>query len=198
MRPDGPRLSPADWLDAAQAAVVEGGFEQLRVLTIAKALGVSRGSFYWHFSGQAELQTALLERWRQRQLAVDAALQAEPLADPQQDLEQVLDTALAQIGPQLEHMRFELALRGLGRRDAAVARLLAEVDALRLRLFEHKFLRLTGDPKTAAELAALFYLAVVGCYQALSRPANPPQLQSHLQRLIAVYLIRQQLPAPQA
>lgn len=194
MRPEGPRLTREDWLDAAHAAVVDGGFDHLRVLQIAKVLRVTRGSFYWHFTGQAELQGELLQRWRTQQFAVDAALQAESAADPQQDLEHVLEAALAQIGPKLEHMRFELALRGLGRRDEAVARMLAEVDALRLSLFEHKFLQLTGDARTAAELAALFYLAVVGCYQALSRPANPPQLKDYLQRLISTYLIQQHVP----
>lgn len=193
MRPDGPRLSRDDWLDAAHAAVVEGGFENLRVLQIAKALQVTRGSFYWHFSGQADLQAELLARWRGQQLAVAAALQNETHADPQLELELVLDTALAQIGPKLEHMRFELALRGLGRRDEAVARLLTEVDGLRHGLFERKFMRLAADAQTAAELASLFYLAVVGCYQALSRPANPPQLKDYLKRLISTYLIRQQV-----
>lgn len=194
MRPDEPRLTRDDWLDAAHAAVVEGGFDQLRVLTIAKALRVSRGSFYWHFSGQAELLAELLARWYQQQVAVDAALQAQVAEDPQQDLELVLETALAQIGPRLEHMRFELALRGLGRRDAAVAQMLAEVDALRMGLFERKFLRLTGHAQRAAELAALFYLALVGCYQALGRPTNPPQLKAYLQHLITTYLIAQQAP----
>jgi len=194
MRPEGPRLTREDWLDAAYAAVVEGGFDHLRVLQIAKVLRVTRGSFYWHFTGQAELQSELLQRWRSQQFAVDAALQAESAADPQRDLEHVLEAALAQIGPKLEHMRFELALRGLGRRDESVAGLLAEVDALRLSLFEHKFLQLTGEPRSAAELAALFYLAVVGCYQALSRPANPPQLKDYLQRLISTYLIQKQVP----
>ena len=63
-------------------------------------------------------------------------------------------------------MRFELALRGLGRRDPAVAKLLVEVDAARMALFESKFHRLTGDPKTAEELAVLFYLTIVGSNQA--------------------------------
>jgi len=197
MRPEGPPLTRDDWLDAAHGAVVEGGFDQLRVLQIAKALRVSRGSFYWHFAGQGELQAELLERWRRQQFAADAALKTESAADPRQDLAHVLETALAQIGPKMEHMRFELALRGLGRRDQAVAQMLAEVDALRLSLFEHKFLQLTGDARTATDLAALFYLAVVGCYQALSRPANPPQLKDFLQRLITTYLIEQQA-APKA
>jgi hypothetical protein len=44
----------------------------------------------------------------------------------------------------------------------------------------------------------LFYLTVVGCYQALSRPANPPQLKDYLKRLISIYLIQRQMPAKPA
>ena len=194
-RPEGPRLTRDDWLDAAFTAVVEGGFDKLRVLMIAKALRVTRGSFYWHFADHAELQGALLERWRERQTLIDAELRPHAGASAQADLEHVLEAALAHVGPDLEHMRFELALRGLGRRDADVATLLAEVDAMRLGLFEAKFERLTGDPKTASELALLFYLAVVGCYQALARPGNPPQVKDYLKRLITQYLVVQQAPA---
>lgn len=194
LRAEGPRLTRDDWLDAAHRAVVDGGFEQLRVLKIAGALKVTRGSFYWHFGSQAELLAGLLDRWRSQQLAVDEALQAQAQDDPQADLAQMLDTALDQIGPELQNMRFELALRGLGRRDAAVAELLAEVDALRMNRFQQKFLRLTGDVQRASELAALFYLALVGCYQALGRPSNPPQLKDYLKHLITTYLVQQQAP----
>jgi hypothetical protein len=48
---------------------------------------------------------------------------------------------------------------------------------------------LNANPKTAADLAGLFYLALVGCYQALSRPNRPPDSEQHLKRLISVYLV---------
>jgi AcrR family transcriptional regulator len=194
LRPEGPLLSRDDWLDAAHAAVVAGGFDNLRVLKIAQALQVTRGSFYWHFSGHADLQAALLARWRLQQLAIADTLRAAPADNPQADLERVLETALAQIGPRREHLQFELSLRALGRRDAEVAGLLAEVDTWRLCLFEEKFLQLTGHAQRASELAVLFYLAVVGSHQALGRPTNPPNLKDYLQRLIATYLIRDQAP----
>ncbi len=190
-----PKLSRDDWLDAAFRAVVEGGFDQVRVLVLAAALGVTRGSFYWHFVDHAELVSALLARWRARETAIGQALAAQSTDDPQADLDHLLEVALAHGGTDLENMRFELALRGLGRRDAAVAQMLLEVDQLRMGLFESKFLRLTGNPKTAADLAALFYLAIVGSNQALSRPNNPPQTKDYLKGLIANYLIRAQVPA---
>ena len=116
--------------------------------------------------------------------------QATTDPDPQKELELVLDAALAHAGVHLENMRFELALRGLGRRDAKVATMLIEVDQLRLRLFAGKFLRLTGKQRSATDLAALFYLAIIGSNQALSRPANPPQTKDYLRGVITRYLIR--------
>ncbi len=189
-----PRLSPDDWLDAAFRAVVEGGFDKVRVLVLADSLGVTRGSFYWHFADHAQLVAALLARWRARELESNQRVEAESTQDAQADLEALLEAALAHAGGDLENMRFELALRGLGRRDANVARMLAEVDRLRLDLFEAKFARLTRDAASAADLAALFYLAIIGSNQALSRPLNPPRMKQYLKRIISNYLIHQQVP----
>ena len=186
--PESSRLTRDDWLDAAHQAVVEGGFDNVRVLVLARHLGVTRGSFYWHFADHAALIEALLARWRERELASNQRVQATTDPDPQKELELVLDAALAHAGVHLENMRFELALRGLGRRDAKVATMLIEVD--QLRLFARKFLRLTGDQRSATDLAALFYLAIIGSNQALSRPANPPKTKDYLRGVIARYLIQ--------
>lgn len=191
-RVESSRLTRDDWLDAAFLAVVEGGFDKVRVLVLADALGVTRGSFYWHFADHAELVSALLARWRAREVTANRAMAAASSPDARADLERLLENALAHAGADLENMRFELALRGQGRRDQAVATMLAEVDAQRMALFTEKFLRYTGDAAKSAELALLFYLAIVGSYQALSRPKNPPQIKELLQGIIARYLIEQQ------
>ncbi len=189
-----PRLGRDDWLDAAFEAVAESGFDSVRVLTLAEALGVTRGSFYWHFSDHAELIAALVARWRARELASYQRMQDTRGLDAKADLERVLEAALAHAGSEIKNLRFELALRGLGRRDAEVAAMLVEVDRMRMALFETKFMRLTGDAKTAAELASLFYLAIVGGTHALARPANPVRTKEYLKNLIGHYLIAAQIP----
>lgn len=189
-----PRLTRDDWLDAAFQAVVEGGFDKLRVLTLAEALGVTRGSFYWHFDDHAELVSVLLTRWRMREEDANQAMAMSTSPDARVDLEQLLENALAHAGTDMQNMRFELALRDLGRSDPSVATMLAGVDAQRIALCTAKFLRYTNDATKADELAVLFYLAIIGSYQALSRPKNPPQLRQMMQRIIARYLIEQQGP----
>ena len=186
------RLNRDDWLDAAFAAAVEHGFDGVRVLVLADTLGVTRGSFYWHFKDHAELITALLERWRAAESASNQRLQQPSSEDPVTDLEQLLDAALAHGGVDLSNMRFELALRGLGRRDPAVAAMLLEVDQARMALFAGKFARITPDAKTAIDLASLFYLTIVGSFQALSRPQAAHPTKQYLTDIIGRYLIKPQ------
>jgi AcrR family transcriptional regulator len=186
------RLNRDDWLDAAFAAAVEHGFDGVRVLVLADTLGVTRGSFYWHFKDHAELITALLERWRAAESASNQRLQQPSSEDPVKDLEQLLDAALAHGGVDLSNMRFELALRGLGRRDPAVAAMLLEVDQARMALFAGKFACIAPDAKTAIDLASLFYLAIVGSFQALSRPQSAHPTKQYLTEIIGRYLIKPQ------
>lgn len=193
----GERLGRDDWLDAAYRAVADHGLAGVRVLSLAQVLGVTRGSFYWHFADHAALMQALLERWRQGEIESVRRLAADVGEDAAADLLRLLDEALSRRGADLVDMRFELALRSGGRGDPAVAKLLQEVDRTRLALFEARFLRLTGDPSRATALAALFYLTVAGANQALARPGTSASTAQWLRGVIAEFLIDRER-APQS
>lgn len=187
------RLTRDHWLDEAFQAVVLGGFEQVKVLSIAEKLKVTRGSFYWHFVDHADLIGSLLMRWKLQQLELDAFLQAKQSGDPIKDLDFVVDAAFSQAGAALENLRFEQAMRALSHQNAEAAQMLVEVDAARMALFQSKFFRVVKDQKKARDLAALLYLAIVGSYEALSRPVNPPNIREYLQSLISHYLVEKQV-----
>ncbi|TDD66868.1 TetR/AcrR family transcriptional regulator [Actinomadura darangshiensis] len=57
------RLAPQDWTRAALRALAEGGVGAVRVDALARDLGVTRGSFYWHFADRDALLKAALEQW---------------------------------------------------------------------------------------------------------------------------------------
>ena len=59
------QLSAKDWLDQGLKTLAERGFTALKAEPLAKALGVSRGSFYWHFADIGAFQTAILKHWRE-------------------------------------------------------------------------------------------------------------------------------------
>jgi len=59
-------LTPADWEQAALNLVAEKGLAALRVEPLARRLGITKGSFYWHFPGRDELLAQALDRWEQQ------------------------------------------------------------------------------------------------------------------------------------
>lgn len=60
------RLTRQDWIDATIELLAEAGIGAVSVDRLAKNLGVTRGSFYHHFSDRGDLLRALLEHWAQR------------------------------------------------------------------------------------------------------------------------------------
>ena len=59
------QLSADDWTTAGLKALARSGFTALKADPLAKAMGVSRGSFYWHFADLAAFHAAVLKRWRE-------------------------------------------------------------------------------------------------------------------------------------
>src|SRR5918997_3935375 len=79
------RLSRENWTAAALEALAEGGLAGVAIDPLARRLGATKGSFYWHFASRDELIAATLELWERRDtLDVIAAL--EELEDPHERL----------------------------------------------------------------------------------------------------------------
>ena len=57
------RQSKKSWLDAALKALASGGIDKVRVESLAKNLGVTKGSFYWHFKDREQFLDDLLNFW---------------------------------------------------------------------------------------------------------------------------------------
>jgi AcrR family transcriptional regulator len=58
------QLSAKDWLDQGLKTLTHNGFTALKAEPLAKAMGVSRGSFYWHFADIGAFHAAILKHWR--------------------------------------------------------------------------------------------------------------------------------------
>lgn len=59
------RLSRDDWLDAAYSRFRDGGIGAVSVEAVARDLGATKGSFYWHFTDRGALVDAVLDRWEE-------------------------------------------------------------------------------------------------------------------------------------
>jgi AcrR family transcriptional regulator len=75
------RLSREDWIDGALDELTRGGIRALSVEGLARAMGVTKGSFYWHFGSRDKLLFAVLERWEQVD-TVERFARLDAIADP--------------------------------------------------------------------------------------------------------------------
>src|SRR5256885_16918176 len=61
----GDQLTAKDWLDQGLKTLAKSGFTALKAEPLAKTMGVSRGSFYWHFADIGAFHAAILKHWRE-------------------------------------------------------------------------------------------------------------------------------------
>ena len=89
-----PALTTERILDTAEDVLRRYGPAKATVIDVARALGVSHGSVYRHFSSKAALRDAVLERWLGRVSAPLAAI-AEEEGPAAQRLRRWLDALIA-------------------------------------------------------------------------------------------------------
>ena len=64
-KPERATLSAEDWEREALELIAEQGVQALAVEPLARRMGITKGSFYWHFSGRESLLQQALERWEE-------------------------------------------------------------------------------------------------------------------------------------
>ncbi|KUI20985.1 TetR family transcriptional regulator [Mycobacterium lehmannii] len=146
------------WIDAGLEALAAGGPDAVRVDLLAKALGVTRGGFYWHFTNRQDFLDALLESWERR--STDDVL-ARVESEGGDARAKVRKAGLLTFSKEL--LPVDLAVRDWARRDRAVARRLRRVDNRRmeyLRTLIGTFVEDAADVEARAMLA--FSLAIGG------------------------------------
>ena len=155
---DPQRLGREDWIRAAITMLAENSVDALRIDDLAKRLGVTKGSFYWHFDTRESLLNAVLETWRVRMTTdIQAYIDHVP-GEPAARLSKLLRTALRP-RPDVPGGPLELSLRDWARRDAKVHHVVAEVDSERIA-FVARLYREAGLADGQADESALAHLAV--------------------------------------
>jgi AcrR family transcriptional regulator len=158
-----PRPDAAAWVRAGLALLSENGVDGVRVETLARRLGVTKGGFYWAFKDRAALLEAMLAEWRMRAtLALIARLEKES-DPPLERLRRLLRIPI--VGPRAESgAGTELSVRVWGRRDPRALAALNEVDQLRLRYLEHLLIAcgITEVEAPARAIVAYSYMRIAG------------------------------------
>lgn len=173
------RLTAQDWVDAACAALADGGVAAVAVEPLAARLGTTKGSFYWHFPGREALVEAALANWERVETdAVIALGDAEP--DRLARMRSLLALALEPPGASVE-----LALQPVAHHPL-VAPVLARVTRRRLEYLGATFHDLGFDPEEAARRSLLVYTAYLGHAQlAHATPDLLPELAGYVDWVVA-------------
>jgi AcrR family transcriptional regulator len=129
-----PRLSREDWLAAALGALEHEGIEGVRSERLARTLGVTTGSFYWHFRDRKDLLASLLDYWAQ-EMTLKLLPEIERIsADPKQRLFALMTTITEQnLG------RYEVPIRAWGMIDEMAAKKVQQIDQQRLAYIKKIF-----------------------------------------------------------
>lgn len=159
------RLTREDWTAAALDVIGERGVAGLAVEPLAKTLGTTKGSFYWHFRDREELIAATLTRWEQEETDAVIALLA-PLPQPTDRLRQLVEAIFITHGETPDR---SIALAAeTGRSD--VAEVLSRVTDRRIGYVAEQLAASGVDAQEARHRALLAYTAYLG-YSTLMRSA---------------------------
>jgi AcrR family transcriptional regulator len=123
------------WIDEGLRALAAGGPDAVRVEPLAKALGVTRGGFYWHFSDRDALLEEMLDAWERTSVDEVIGRVEDHGGDAQARLRRL--SALADEHGEL--LEVDLAVRDWSRRDVAVAERLRRVDNRRMEYLRSLF-----------------------------------------------------------
>lgn len=151
-----PRTS---WIEEGLRALGGGGPEAVRIEPLARALGVSKGGFYWHFEDRQSLLEEMLEAWERTVVdEVIEAIEAEDW-DARARLRRLFALASASGG---ELLKVELAIRDWARRDKAVAKRLRRVDNRRMDYMRSLFGAICKDDDDVEARCLLAFSLFIG------------------------------------
>lgn len=172
------QLSADDWIRQGIKALTRSGFTALKADPLAKAMGVSRGSFYWHFADLGAFHTAILKRWRE--IAAE-----EIIAGVEADSDEPLTALLRRtFGARLD---LERAVRNWAAFDPAAQAAVRAIDRRRLDYIEGLLQRRGFSATIAQARAQILYWIFLG-FALAGTPVPLARLQGlldEIQRMVA-------------
>lgn len=179
-------LTPADWEQAALVLIAEKGINGLCVEPLARRLGITKGSFYWHFPHRDELLCRALERWElqdeqhlAQSLNIDLA--------PSERLAQFIRRTSRQ---NLTHMIYAALCACPD--NPRVQPVLERVTRRRISYLTAAFAELGLDPPAAAHRARLTYSSYLGYLQLQAQGLAPvrgtPEFDQYVEHAIGTLI----------
>jgi len=162
------------WLDAGYEKLISGGVEAVKILPLAKALGLSRTSFYWHFADRDALLAGIVDRWQAQNtgnLLARCAAPAETICVA------VFNLFDCWIDADLFDAKLDLAIRSWARTDAGLQALVLAADTARVSAISDMFQRFEFTETQARTRAHTMIFTQVGYYTMALGESTPDRLR---------------------
>lgn len=154
----GKRLSKENWLEEGFKLLSEFAQDKLRILYLCERLGVTRGSFYHHFSGIEDYVQQLMEQWeKENTLRLIKGSNEGATAEERGEL-------LAQLVAE-RNQTVEAAIRSWSFYHPIVKKHLQKVDEIRLAFLKQLFEEIGVEGELAELRAQLDYATLIGIQQ---------------------------------
>src|SRR6478752_3818718 len=172
------QLSATDWLNQGLRTLAKNGFTALKAEPLAKAMGVSRGSFYWHFADIRAFHAAILNHWRDV-AAEQIIANVEAAAKDENPLQLLLRRVFG------EKLVLEKAVRIWASVDPTVRAAVQAIDRRRLSYIEGLMTKSGLSADTARARAQILYWAFLGFAQS-DRPLPKAQQAAMLDEMLRI------------
>ncbi|KAF0113808.1 MAG: regulatory protein TetR [Hyphomonadaceae bacterium] len=155
------KLSKQDWIKAGFRALCNGGANAIKIEVIAREIGATKGSFYWHFKDLPALQEAMLDLWQDigTSQVIDMA---EEIPHPKYALLAIVRFSLAPPEVEFGGTLAEIAIRDWGRWNEMANARIIHVDKSRIDYIFELFRKIGFDAATAKQKANILYASYVG------------------------------------
>ena len=178
------RLNRAEWLARALEVLGKKGAGELTVDSLARHLGVTKGSFYWHFKDRADFFRQLIEYWDEH---FTRTVIAEISTRDNSPEERLLDLMQLVHAKRLD--RFEMPVRAWAQQSPALAPLVRRVDKRRIEFVMSLFMEAGFDADEAEMRTRIFLTYMITQRSLLPSTAGSKQF-ADLRRRAAFFTQR--------
>ena len=174
----GDQLSAQDWINQGLKTLAKSGFTALKAEPLAKAMGVSRGSFYWHFADIGAFHAAILKQWRE--IAAEQIIAGVEAASRDENPLEVLLRRVFR-----ERLEIENAVRTWASVDPAARSAVQAIDRRRLGYIEGLLTQSGLSAEAARARAQILYWAFLG-FALTDQPLPKAPQQAMLDEMLRI------------
>jgi AcrR family transcriptional regulator len=146
------------WIEEGLRVLGTGGPDAVRIETLAKNLGVTKGGFYGFFADRNALLEEMLDSWERESIDEVIDRVHREGGDPKTKIQRagVLTFSDERLRP------IDLAVRDWARRDPAVAARLTRVDNRRMELLREMIGTFCSDPDEVEARSLMAFCVAIG------------------------------------